>query len=177
MGYRGGELTDLVPGLEHAIERTGVEGSRKVGEFLQRRVRRHSPISRPSVAEVVSFGRRGAELKRKGRPRGRLANSWHLGEVEVLAHGTRMRVPVFSDDPVAPYVEWDTVPHPIVARRARMLTIPTPGGLVFLRAVMHPGTQGVHMMATALQETAAEWQSIIRREWAEQARHAWAGRA
>jgi hypothetical protein len=171
MGYHGGELTDLVAPLERGVERFAKNAVPDVGRELRRRVRRHTPVSKTTPAQVLSFGLRGAELMRKGRPHGALRDSWQVGETTVLYAGSVFRVPVFTLDPVAPNVEWDTQPHLIVPRKpGGLLTVPTPDGLVFARLVNHPGTRGAHMMATALQELAAEWQRIVARQWRNEAR-------
>lgn len=166
MGYHGEELVELAPPLERGVRRFARATVDATGEELRRRVRAHTPVSRVTPAEVLSFGRVGAELKRGGRPRGALRESWQIGEVELLYRGELLRVAVFTMDPVAPHVEWDTVPHMIAPKKpGGVLTVPTTGGLVFARVVDHPGTRGVHMMATAIQEVAVEWQRIARREW------------
>lgn len=172
MPYVGGMLTDLADPLERGVKRFGRDATANVGKDLRRRVRHHTPVSKTTPAQIKSFGRQGAELKRHGRPHGALRDSWQVGEVEVQYAGRRFRVPVFTLDPVGPHVEWDTVPHLIPPRKpGGVLTVPTTGGLVFARLVNHPGTTGVHMMATALQEVAVEWRRIVARQWANEARN------
>lgn len=179
MGYRGGLLTDLAPPLDRGVRRFGRKVSEKVGDDLLKRVRRHTPIAKPGAAEIAaSYGSSGAWLRaRGGRAPGTLWQSWHVGDVAIEFEGARFRVPVLTHDPVAPHVEWDTLPHLIVPRKpGGVLTIPTVGGMVFARLVHHPGTRGVHMMATALAEIAASWQRTAHEEWASEARRIWSAR-
>ena len=167
MGYVGGRLEDLAPALDRGVERFARRTTEKVGEELRRRVRRHTPVAKETAAIRNSYGSMGAWIRaRGGRVPGTLKESWQVGEVEVLAGGTRMRVPVYTLDPVAPHVEWDTMPHLIAPRKpGGVLTIPTRRGMVFATLVHHPGTRGVHMMATAIAEVALEWRRIAEREW------------
>lgn len=179
MGYVGEELVDQVPVLEAGIRRFGRSVSEAVGEDLRKRVRRHTPISKPGAPEIVaSYPSSGAwRAARGGRRSGTLYDSWQVGEVGLLYRGDVFRVPVFTMDPVAPHVEWDTMPHLIVPKKpGGVLTIPTRTGMVFATLVHHPGTRGAHMMATALQEVAVSWRTTVRAEWAEAARTIWTAR-
>lgn len=172
--YRGGLLVDLVPALDRGVNRFGRRTTEKVGDRYQKRVKHHTPVSKVTAAEVLSFGSRGAELNRGGRPRGALRDSWLVGEVDLLWNGQVFRIDVYTLDPVAPHVEWETRPHLIKPRNpSGVLTVPTAGGLVFAKVVHHPGTRGAHMLATATAEIAAEWREIARREWAQEIRGFW----
>jgi hypothetical protein len=171
MGYRGGLLADFAPALDRGIDRFARRTTEKVGEELRKRVRRHTPVAKAGVAERASYGSSAAWVTARGRLPGTLKESWQVGEVEVLAGGVRLRVPVYTMDPVAPHVEWDTMPHLIAPKKpGGVLTVPTKGGMVFARLVHHPGTRGQHMMATAIAEVAIEWQRIADREWNREAR-------
>lgn len=178
MGYHGGELVDLVEPLLRGVDRYATRTTEKVGEELRKRVRRRTPVAPKDKLPVrASYGSMGAWIAaRGGRVPGTLKESWQVGEVEVIFSGTgeRRRIAVYTLDPVAPHVEWDTMPHLIVPKKpGGVLTIPTRRGMVFATAVHHPGTRGVHMMATALAEVAIEWQRIGEREWRDEARGFW----
>lgn len=181
MSYRGGSLTDLVPPLERGVRRYGRKVVEEVGSDLKRRVRRHTPVSKPGAPEIVaSYGSSGAWIRaRGGRRSGTLKDSWQLGDVDVLVRGggvaaLRFSIEVFTLDPVAPHVEYPTRPHVIRPRKpGGRLTIPTRGGMVLRREVHHPGTQGAYMMAKALAEVAATWQATARRLWEAEARSIW----
>jgi hypothetical protein len=183
MAYRGDELTDLVAPLDRGIRRFARRATAKVGDELHHRVRRHTPVSKPGAPAVVaSYGASGEWIRaRGGRMPGTLKESWEVGEVTVVVEGSaglRYTIPVFTLDPVAPDVEWDTMPHLILPKRpGGRLTIPTPQGMVYARAVHHPGTRGAHMMATALAEVAASWERVTRDEWAAEARRIWTAAA
>lgn len=178
MPYRGEALTDLVPPLEHGVRRMGRRVTEEVGEDLKRRVRRHTPVSKPGAPEIVaSYGSSGAWIRaRGGRRPGTLKDSWRVTDVDVLvrgggAAGLRFTIAVETDDPVAPHVEYPTRPHLIRARKpGGRLTIPTRGGMILRREVRHPGTQGAYMMARALAEVAATWETTARRVWDAEAR-------
>lgn len=178
MGYRGGELIDLAAPLERGVDRFARRATGKVGRDLRARVRRHTPVQKRTPAITASYATAAAFVKaRKGRLPGTLQASWRVGDVEISERGMgrRYRIPVFTMDPIAPHVEWPTMPHIIMPRRARVLTIPTIAGMRFAMIVHHPGTQGSYMMATALQEVAVTWQATVRGEWIEEARVMWRG--
>jgi hypothetical protein len=181
MGYRGGELADLADPLERGIRRFASDATRDVGRHLRRRVRHHTPVAQETRAVRASYDSLDDWIRaRGGRQPGELRDSWKVGEVEVKfeAGGEHRRIEVYTLDPVAPYVEWPTRPHVIVPRKpGGVLTIPTPAGMVFATVVHHPGTEGAHMMATALTEVAADWRAIVARQWANETRAArfWRG--
>lgn len=177
MGYVGETLASLADPLADGIDRMAARATREVGDDLRRRVRRHTPIAKPGAAEIMaSYGSSSAWIRaRGGRTPGTLWESWRVGEVQVLLGGRVRSVEVYTLDPVAPHVEWDTIPHIIAVKRARALTIPTRGGMVYAKVVNHPGTRGVHMMATALLEVAASWERTVASEWAREARRIWTG--
>lgn len=183
MAYRGGELADLAPALDRGVRRFGRQATRKVGDDLRRRVRRHTPTAKPGAPEIVaSYGSSGAWIRaRGGRRPGTLKTSWQVTDVRVLvryAGGLRYAVIVYTLDPVAPHVEYPTKPHRIRAKKpGGALTIPTRQGMVLRREVHHPGTQGSYMMARALQEVAATWRATVQAEWNETARTFWRGSA
>lgn len=181
MGYRGGELADLAGPLERGVRGFARRTTEKVGEDLRKRVRRHTPVAKMDASIRASYDSMGHWISaRAGRVPGTLKESWQVGEVEVVVEGSgeRFRIPVYTLDQVAPYVEWETRPHLIVPRKpGGVLTIPTRTGMVFATLVHHPGTRGAHMMATAIQEVAIEWQRIADREWRAEVRGFWARNA
>lgn len=134
---------------------------RRVGEDLQSRVRHHSPVAGPPAASVTADW-----LAARHRRPGHLRDSWQVGEVEVILAGELLRIAVYTLDPVAPHVEWDTAPHLIVPKdpNGMLRYWDRFGNLVFAKVVHHPGTRGKHMMATSLVEVAATWQRIGREE-------------
>lgn len=177
MAYRGGQLVDLAPPLEQGVRRFARRTTGKVGEELRKRVRRHTPIASPGTPEIrASYESSAMWIRaRGGRRPGTLYESWEVGEVTVSegAGGEVFTVPVLTHDPVAPHVEWDTMPHLIFPRGGGVLTIPTRFGMVFAKMVMHPGTRGSHMMATGLAEIGVEWQRVAEREWRQESRDLW----
>jgi hypothetical protein len=169
---------DLAP-MENAAVRTA---EREVAD-LHERVKGHTPVAHPppgvDVAEWFA--------SRKGRAPGALRESWEETPVEV--DGGHVSGSVLTHDPNAAYVEWETKPHLIRPRADRgaasvvetgnprgtvqdgraMLRFPGQGGgPQYAREVHHPGTRGVHMMATSLVEIATSWFAIGSeelREW------------
>lgn len=160
MGYSGGSLASL--GATEPMVRAAERTTRRVGELLQERVKHHTPVAKPPPGAEAEW-----QAARKRIP-GTLKESWHVGRVRVLEGGRLHEVDVYSDDPIAPHVEYPTRPHIIMPRR--------PGGwlrfwdrlgrTVFARLVHHPGTGGSYMMATALAEVAIEWEQIGAEEMA-----------
>lgn len=162
VGYRterDRHLTDLFD--EGPTRRFAHRVAKRVGDDLRRRVAHHTPIAKPPTASVTAEW-----LKARGRRPGHLRDSWQVGEVELLLDGEIARVPVFTLDPVAPHVEWDTAPHLIAPKQPGgvLRYWDRAGGTVFATLVHHPGTRGVHMMATALAEVAVAWTGIAEEE-------------
>lgn len=162
MSYRANHaLADLFrpePLIECA-ERT----TRRVGDDLKERVARHTPVAKPPA------GAAAAEWEEaRHRAPGTLRESWKVGEVTVTYDGARMTIEVWTEDPVAPHVEWDTMPHLIVPKdqlKGMLRFWDADGAKVYAHVVHHPGTRGVHMMATALVEVAATWFGIASEEF------------
>lgn len=178
MGYRGGRLVDLADAVEAGVKRFATRATREVGEDLHRRVKRRTPIAKPSLAVAASYRDGKAWEAARGRRPGHLHSSWQTGgvEIESRARGEHRRVVVFTLDPIAPHVEWDTMPHVIRAKRAKALTVPTVGGMTLRRSVHHPGTRGQHMMATALLEVAVTWRVTVLEQWVQESGRIWLGR-
>lgn len=116
----------------------------------------------------------------RGRVPGYMKRSWRTGRVEELP-AERYGIDSYTEDPVAPHVEWDTRPHTfgpspsrapasVVAtgkpRRAgtdpaARLRFYVGGRAVYAAEVSHPGTQGQHMMRDSLTEVELTWDSRI----------------
>jgi hypothetical protein len=163
MGYTSdGDVADLCD--VSAVDRCADRITGRVGEFLHERVTRHTPVAeRPPGVDSREW-----DDARGGRQPGDLKRSWKVGEVTVEAEATgeHRRIDVYTDDPVAPHVEWDTLPHIIVPKDPDgwLRFWDSAGDIVFAQIVHHPGTRGQHMMATALAETAAAWKGIAAEE-------------
>jgi len=143
--------------LPGPLQRAAKRMTQRVGDDLAKRVAHHTPVAKPPPGVAV-----GEWLQsRHGRRPGHLKGSWKVGSVKALAGGTVYTVPVYTNDPVAPHVEYLTRPHEIQAKRGGVLRFPGKGGgWVFAKLVHHPGSIGAHMMATALVEIAATWTRI-----------------
>jgi len=164
VGYVGGSLADALP--QEPIDRFARRTTRRVGEHLCQRVAYHTPVARPFEHESMRDF-----VARRHRTPGTLKRSWKVGEMRVSYGGRLLTIDVLTHDPVAPHVEWNTRPHIIVPRDPNgMLVFETERGTVWAKIVHHPGTQGVHMLATALAEVAVTWRAIAKREWAETVR-------
>lgn len=150
-------LASLAPSDESIIA-TGRRITERVGERLHERVTEHTPVAEapPEVSAATFIRERG------GRVPGELKRSWKIGTVTVSDGGRAISVDVYTEDPVAPHVEWDTAPHLILPRKpgGALRYRDRLGNVVFAKVVNHPGTRGVHMMATASVEVAATWYEI-----------------
>lgn len=161
MSYKAtGALADF--GRPEPMIETAHRTVERVGADLRDRVQRHTPVAKPPAANVAAEW-----LEARKRVPGTLRESWKVGEVTVIGSAGRMTIDVFTEDPVAPNVEWDTAPH-LIEPRAKgkegaggvLRYWDRQGGTVFATVIHHPGTRGVHMMATSLVEIAASWFSI-----------------
>ena len=128
------------------------------------RVRKYTPVAvRPPKVSAATF-----RAERHRRP-GTLKDSWDIGHARRVAG--RLVVEVFTDDPIAPHVEFDTQPHRIKARAGKYLRFRSSktGQVVYAREVLHPGTTGVHMMGRACAEVSADadriMASVLRGRW------------
>jgi hypothetical protein len=140
----------LIAAAERTVER--------VGDRLLSLTKEHTPIAKPPPNVDLDWWMRS----RKGRLPGTLRESWRTGTVEVLEDGRLVRIEVYTNDAIAPFVEYPTMPHIIVPRN--------PGGLlhffnalgesVYATIVHHTGTKGSFMLTTALAEIAVIWQEI-----------------
>jgi hypothetical protein len=161
MGYtQRGRLEDFgrTDLLLEAQQRT----VKRVGDLLLQRTRAGTPVAKPPANVPLDEWIKA----RHGRLPGTLRESWQVGEVEVDLDGTTMTIPVYTNDSIAPYVEYPTLPHLIVPRN--------PGGMlrfwnalgetVYATVVHHTGTKGSFMLTTALAEVAVMWQEIGRDE-------------
>lgn len=97
----------------------------------------------------------------RSRPRGTARESIVRGPVRshTSVIGRGYRVSVYTEDPVFPYIEWNTRPHTIsptpehvvqaAAEGRRAMLRYWSGGLQFADRVLHPGTTGQHPFARA----------------------------
>jgi hypothetical protein len=68
----------------------------------------------------------------------------------VVRRGLNRVIKLTNDAKYAPYFEFGTVPHPIVARRARYLRFPdASGNIIFRKRVFHPGNKAFLVFAAA----------------------------
>jgi hypothetical protein len=168
--------------------------TKRGGEELTKEVRRRTPVASPPPGLS-----RYQFMALRGRAPGSLKESWETSDVEhskTLTGVERLAVESFTEDPIAPHVEWDTQPHVIRPRvdrapasvtatgnprlpgtnpRAALRWIDAFGRVRYANEVHHPGTQGKHMMRNSLSELEVTWAEAIGapevRRWArEQAR-------
>lgn len=162
MGYKGGRLEDLVP-TALDFNQLSLRIARRVQKRLAELVAEFSPVSDDPFRQFP------------GRLPGTLKRSWQLGHI--IVGEDVYYVEVFTEDPVAPHVEWDTAPHRIRPKPARVAAAAAQGRramlrwwdrntgqMVFAHEVLHPGTSGAHMMARALDMLELEWQTIVHEE-------------
>jgi hypothetical protein len=137
----------------------------RVGDDLLNRTVEHTPVAKPPPGHESEW------LEARNREPGTLRESWKCGEVTVDEGGTTFTVDVYTNDRIAPYVEWPTRPHLIGASPGKMLRFwDSVGNTVYARLVHHPGTAGSYMLTTALAEVAANWQAIGAEEMQQWAR-------
>lgn len=144
-----------------AVPKAGRAMTRKAGRTLRHDTAALTPVHVPEPGADPRLRKPGT-LKRSIKAEAVRA---HVGATG--AKGWRVRV--FTDDPIAPYVEWSTRPHVIRPRadrapasvtatgRARgtrqdgraALRFVVGGRVVYAKVVHHPGTRGEHMFARA----------------------------
>lgn len=167
MGYHAtGKLADFGrPELMRGAQRRTVE---RVGKELLHRTVDHTPVAKPPPGHASEW------LAARKRAPGTLKASWKVGEVTVELGGETMTIDVYTNDQIAPFVEWPTMPHIIVPRNpSGMLRFWTSlGDTVYATIVHHTGTKGTYMLTTALAEVGALWEAIGRLELEEWAREA-----
>lgn len=162
MGYVGNSLAEL--GDLSATREAARRITPRAGRLLHRQVVDRTPVAEEAPVwriEGVDFVR-----ARGGRVPGTLRNSWKLGTLEARVEGGTYSVDVWTDDPVAVYVEYPTRPHVIRARRVSNLRFPDETGtrFRFTPEVHHPGTQGSYMLRDSLALLRMEWEAIAREE-------------
>lgn len=168
MGYKReeGSLDDLFP--EKFITSASEEITDNVGDQLRDAVAKRTPVARVPQAYHADFS---AWIKdRGGRTPRTMRDSWRRSEVHREDDGTIV-VEVFSDEPVidaegrqkVDFVEEDTKPHLIRAKRAKRLRFPQGPSFRYAIEVHHPGTQGVHMVRDSEAEFTTRWEQIAER--------------
>lgn len=130
----------------------------RTGEEITSDARRRSPVAAPPVG-AVRRGEVGDWLASRGRAPGTLKESWRTGDVDQTGPET-WAVESYTEDPVAPHVEWDTMPHRITVRNALRLRFWDAVGIRFAQSVFHPGTSGQHMMRDSLAEADVSFRRI-----------------
>lgn len=152
----------------------------RVGEKITDGARDRSPVHVPPPGQPKNY--------RGDRPPGTLKASWQTGSVgtTATAAGTpRFGIDSYTEDPIAPLVEWDTKPHVIRPRAdraaasviesgkprrkgtdpaARLRYINAFGRVIYAAEVHHPGTTGQHMMRDSLAEADATWVTDVGEE-------------
>lgn len=152
-----GDLEDLFrpePVLELARRIT-----ERVAARLLQLVESYTPVASDSFGE-------------RDRPPGTLKRSWREGTL--VFKGRTFTIEVYTDDKVAPHVEFPTRPHiirpkPSRGPNARLRFRSAEGNVIYAREVHHPGTQGSYMMTRALATLEEEWPQIAREELDRQA--------
>ena len=132
--------------------------AKAVGESIKEDAAERTPTAEMPLAYFFEGGSVRWIRDRKGRRPGTLKAKWEVGEPELSAEGAE--VEIRNTDPIAIYVEEDTSPHLIVAKRARFLRFPMGTTFMYRRAVNHPGTQGQHMLRDAMAAGEADWRRI-----------------
>lgn len=169
------DIFSPVPMLAACRRTTG-----RVGEKITEGARDRSPVHVPPPGQPKNY--------RGDRPPGTLKESWRTGDVDTTATvaGTpRFIIDSYTEDPIAPHVEYDTQPHIIRPRadraaasvietgkprrkgtddRARLRFINRFGQVVYAAEVHHPGTTGQHMMRDSLADANATWAMDIGEE-------------
>lgn len=175
MGYTANAPLEALFAVAPA-ERAARRMTERTGEHLTDEVAERSPVAEPPGG-AVDLGEVDEWLRSRKREPGSLKKSWRTGPVEVVlsprfTSGTvdRYSIESYTEDPVAPHVEWDTSPHPIVAVNAPVLRFWDQVGKVFRRSVFHPGTRGQHMMRDSLVVLEVDWRTIGEEEVARWAR-------
>lgn len=153
--------------LEHAV---AIDGEKRIDATeralairmafeIKEKVRRYTPTAvRPPKVSAGVF-----QSERDNRRPGTLKDSWEIGKPYKI--GNLLVIDIYTDDPIAPHVEYDTRPHPIRAKPGSVLRFRSSktGEVVYATEVMHPGTTGVHMLARACAEVAGDADRIMRR--------------
>jgi hypothetical protein len=167
-----GDIADLFKPA--TVERTARRIVKRTGDFMLERVESHTPIAK--VPPGVDIGE--WLMARGGRAPRHLRDSWRVTDVMVTGQWltgedvSGLRIELWTDDPVAPHVEYPTRPHLIVPHDPDgwLRWWDEHGGIHFAKVVHHPGTQGSFMMAKTIAETDVEWDVIGREEvtrWAD----------
>jgi hypothetical protein len=157
VGYHAtGSLSHLV-NVEEDINEVERALALRMAYEIQEKVRRYTPVAvRPPQVSAAAF--RGERNRRPGT----LKDSWEIGHLTKI--GSTAMIEVYTEDPIAPYVEHDTRPHTIRARAGSVLRFRSSrtGDVIYAAEVLHPGTTGVHMMARACAEVSADADRLMR---------------
>ena len=151
MSYKASGSLSHVVNVEEDVDEIERALALRMAYEIQEAVRRLTPVAvrTPQVSAGV-FAR-----ERSRRP-GTLKDSWEIGHLTKI--GSVAMIEVYTEDPIAPYVEYDTQPHTIRAKPGSVLRFRSTktGDVIYAAEVMHPGTTGVHMLAKACAQVAAD---------------------
>ena len=165
MGYKALGTVEGLVDLEDEVKHVSEMMAYRMAYEILERVKRYTPVAvrQPNVGAGTFRSERG------GRKPGTLKESWEIGHLRKVAN--RYVLGVYTEDPIAPYVEFDTRPHRIKAKPGKMLRFRSSrtGEVLYRASVLHPGTTGVHMMERAMAEVDADADrllaSTVRAQW------------
>lgn len=167
MGYTAtAPLRELWP--EELPEQVAIEAARRVGVLIEDEATERTPTAETPLAYFFAGGTVAWIKDRKGRQPGTMRGSWETLPMEIEP-GPAVRVTVHNTDEKTIYVEEDTRPHLIKAKKAEFLRFPMGPRFLYRRQVSHPGTQGVHMMRDALAVADVNWPRIVQQVFEEMA--------
>lgn len=165
MGYnsQGTLADDLFPA--EFVPDTAKAITERVGEAWRDKVARRTPTARVPEAYHADF--EDWIIDRGGRLPRTMRDSWRVTDV-TRAGNEVYRVEVFSAEKpidaegrqIVDFVEDDTRPHLIRAKRAKALRFPAGPVFRYAKEVWHPGTQGVHMLRDSEAEIDLTWGEI-----------------
>lgn len=165
MGYKHeGTLADDLFSAEFVPD-TAKAITEEVGKRWRAGVAKRTPVARPPEAYHADFA--DWIKDRGGRPPRTMRDSWTVTDV-IKAGDDLYRVEIYSREKpinsegrqVADFVEEDTRPHLIRARKAQALRFPSGPIFRYAKEVWHPGTQGIHMMRDSGAEIDIAWEQF-----------------
>jgi hypothetical protein len=132
---------------ERAVSEACHEIADTAGDTMEELTKRNTPVG---GAEFRDHAARAPGTARESIYRTPVETAFTFG-------GEGKRVRVRTEDPVFPYIEWDTRPHEIRPRRpGGSLRWRSRSGVHFAKVVHHPGTKGAHSFTLAAAKTEAE---------------------
>lgn len=142
-------LQDMINGQAATIAGRAITA--RGGELLADAVRTRTPID-------TSYSLGAPSTRPRGTARDSIVAAAVRSHTSTRGRGWRRRV--FTEDPIFPFIEWNTRPHiiaPTAEHQARaaaegrkaMLRFPQGGVMRYAAFVRHPGTTGQHPFARA----------------------------